>query len=572
MGTPDDDATVRLPGSSLSTGSLDSFSSGAEGNSLPIGTRLGEFEIRGVIGEGGFSVVYSAWDHSLHRTVAIKEYIPVELAVRDASMRVTARSQRLKETFNAGLKSFVNEARLLASFDHPSLVKVHRFWEERGTAYMVMPLYEGPTLKRVLESNPQPPGEAWLKRLLDPLTEALSVLHAQNCYHRDIAPDNVLLIGPGQSPLLLDFGAARRVIGSQTHDLTAILKKGYAPVEQYGEVPDMSQGPWTDIYALAALVHFAICRRTPPPAVARLVNDTYVPLRSQSLRYSPSFLAAIDRALAVRPEDRTRSVADFRAQVGFGPDAPRSAAPRLDWSDPLTPGASPRIEPHAAVRPKGWLIAVAAAGAMSTVVAWLWLRSDVPTKASGSAEPPAPVETQAAGASQPTVPRPPAQPHDQAPTASPAKASPAASQSGDVGPMVRSPEPASSVAAATARPPAIDSQAAIVAEQNARRESTEVLNVLQRLALSEKRNVTSATEGVRAKQRLAQREAEAGRADAALVADREATQLAVKALNALVDDLVSRYSALAEQATAANQFEIAQQAIDRAKKIKALRR
>ena len=150
-----------------------------------------------------------------------------------------------------GLHSFVNEAHLLASFDHPSLLKVYRFWEANGTAYMVMPYYQGVTLKRALAGLKAPPEESWLLRQLGQLLDALNVMHSEHCFHRDIAPDNILLLDDG-TPLLLDFGAARRVIGDATHALTAFLKPGYAPVEQYAEMPSMKQGPWTDLYALGS--------------------------------------------------------------------------------------------------------------------------------------------------------------------------------------------------------------------------------------------------------------------------------------------------------------------------------
>ena len=292
-------------------------SAGDSGNALPLGTYLGEFELTGVIGEGGFGIVYLAWDHSLQRKVALKEYMPASLASREQTT-VRVRSARHKDTFDAGLKSFINEARLLAQFDHPSLVKVYRFWEANGTAYMVMPLYEGTTLKDTVREMPAPPDEAWLTNLLAPLTEALAVIHAENCFHRDIAPDNVILLAGSQRPLLLDFGAARRVIGDMTQALTVILKPGYAPVEQYAESPDMKQGAWTDVYALAATVHWAITGRTPPPSVSRLMNDSFEPLaRTAAGRYSERFLQAIDRALAVRPEDRTPSIAAFRDDLGL---------------------------------------------------------------------------------------------------------------------------------------------------------------------------------------------------------------------------------------------------------------
>jgi predicted ATPase len=291
--------------------------------SLPVGTYLQDFEITALIGEGGFGMVYLAIDHSLGRRVALKEFMPSALAGRTAQGVVQVKSEKNRETFDLALKSFINEARMLATFDHPSLIKVYRFWESNGTAYMAMPFVEGRTLKDALRELGAPPNEAWLRKLLLPLTEALQVIHDQQCYHRDIAPDNVMLLAQSERPLLLDFGAARRVIGDATQALTVILKTGYAPVEQYGETPGMRQGPWTDVYALGAMIHFAILGRTPPSSVGRLINDSYVPLvQSAAGRYSKEFLAAIDRTLAVRPEARTQSINMLRLELGLvGTDA-----------------------------------------------------------------------------------------------------------------------------------------------------------------------------------------------------------------------------------------------------------
>jgi hypothetical protein len=295
-------------------------------NALPAGTYLGEFEITEVLGIGGFGIVYLAWDHSLHRKVAVKEYMPTALAARQGPTEVRVKSARHRDTFEAGLKSFVNEARLLAQFDHPALVKVYRFWEAHGTAYMVMPFYEGVTLKDTLLAMGTPPSEAWLRNLLAPLTEALQVIHSEQCFHRDIAPDNVILLKGSNRPLLLDFGAARRVIGDMTQALTVILKPGYAPLEQYAEVPGMKQGAWTDVYALCAVVYYAMVGKTPPTSVGRLVNDSYVPLAEQQVgQYSDHFLRAIDRGLQVKPDDRTQSIEELRSDLAlsatrFNPD------------------------------------------------------------------------------------------------------------------------------------------------------------------------------------------------------------------------------------------------------------
>ncbi len=306
------------------------------GDALPIGTRLAEFEIRSVLGAGGFGIVYLAWDHALEREVALKEYMPVTLAGRGPGHRVTIRAASHEETFAMGLRSFVNEARLLARFDHPSLVKVFRFWEDNGTAYMAMPMYHGRTLRQVRQAMaPGSPGEAWARALIDPMLGALERLHREDVYHRDIAPDNIVLSDEGQA-VLLDFGAARRVIGDRSHALTAILKPHFAPIEQYADVAAMRQGPWTDLYGLAATVYYLLTGQPPLPAAARALHDELPPLaRLQPAGCSPSFLQAVDWAMAVRPQERPQSVALWR-DVLEG----RMAVPSLLRHDTTLPGVT----------------------------------------------------------------------------------------------------------------------------------------------------------------------------------------------------------------------------------------
>jgi hypothetical protein len=284
-------------------------------DALRPGTRLGEFEILRVLGVGGFGIVYLAMDHALERQVAIKEYMPATLAARGEGSQVSLRSSSHVETFGIGLKSFVNEAKLLARFDHPSLVKVYRFWEANGTAYMVMPFYPGRTLKDERKALGQAPSDEWVRQLVEPLLGALELLHREGVYHRDIAPDNIL-VSPGAPPVLLDFGAARRVIGDRTQTLTAILKPNFAPIEQYADVNHLRQGPWTDLYALGAVLHFVVVGRPPSPAAARAVHDELLPLAAPGGPHAHALslpvLRAIDWALAVRPNERPQSVAQMR--------------------------------------------------------------------------------------------------------------------------------------------------------------------------------------------------------------------------------------------------------------------
>ena len=346
-------------------------------NCLPIGTRLAEFEITGLIGEGGFGTVYLAFDHALQRTVAIKEYMPSVLASRGADKSVLVGSQRHQEAFEAGLKSFINEARLLAQFDHPALIKVFRFWEENRTGYIAMRYYEGKTLKNTVKDNPGIVEAAWLESsVMQPILEALEALHKVQILHRDISPDNIMIQKEG-SAVLLDFGAARQVIGDMTQALTVILKPGYAPVEQYADDAAMKQGPWTDIYALSAVIYSIIAKKPPATSVARMIKDPVVPLQSSMYPgFSQEFLSAINKGFSVKPEDRPQSVEEFRNLLGLGSSAsvpvsstlgpsdgrtkkntnPATVAARLDRQQPeLKPSSSVDRKSTSAKRSWAWL-------------------------------------------------------------------------------------------------------------------------------------------------------------------------------------------------------------------------
>jgi serine/threonine protein kinase len=278
-------------------------------DALPVGARVGEFEILEVIGVGGFGIVYRAREPALEREVALKEYMPMGMVGRGPDGRVTLRSRSHEADFTLGLRSFVNEARLLARFDHPALVKVHRFWEANGTAYMAMPFYKAQTLRqRRQDMGSQPPTQAWLMSMVEPLIGALAEMHRADVYHRDIAPDNILWCADNR-PVLLDFGAARHVLADRTQALTAILKPQFAPIEQYADARAMRQGPWTDIFALASTCYFMLTGRPPLPATARILGDDLMPLAQLAPPgFAAHVLATLDWAMAVRPQDRPQSV------------------------------------------------------------------------------------------------------------------------------------------------------------------------------------------------------------------------------------------------------------------------
>lgn len=284
-------------------------------NALPAGYRFNEFEIKEVIGGGGFGIVYRAWDHLLERTIAIKEYMPISLASRSDQLAITLRGERYQKLFSAGLNSFIQEARLLARFNHPGLLHVLRFWEENGTAYMGTLFYSGMTLKEWQQTSPQTINEAWIRQLLPPLFGAINTIHRAGYLHRDISLDNIQ-IQENQLPVLLDFGSARKEIGNLSDETEIMLKPGYAPIEQYSEEGDSDQGPWTDIYALGAVLHTLVTGSPPPVSVVRCIEDHYQPLSTLLPEgFSLPLLHAIDRALAMDPRQRPQSIDELAALI-----------------------------------------------------------------------------------------------------------------------------------------------------------------------------------------------------------------------------------------------------------------
>lgn len=288
--------------------------------SLPPGTQLHEYRIERVLGHGGFGITYLARDINLDKRVAIKEFLPNDIATRGPDQTVTVRSSESRDAFRWGLDNFIKEARVLGKFSHPSLIPIHRYFEANRTAYFVMEFAEGVTLASVLRHESRL-DESRLLGILLPILAGLEEVHAREVLHRDIKPDNIIL-RQGTAPVLIDFGAARQSLTSMTRSVMSVLTAGYAPVEQYAT--GGNQGPWTDLYALGAVAYRAISGNKPPDAINRLRHDPLEPAsRVGEGRYSKHFLAAIDWALAVEPEDRPASVAQFReALEGRAPSRP----------------------------------------------------------------------------------------------------------------------------------------------------------------------------------------------------------------------------------------------------------
>jgi serine/threonine protein kinase len=271
-----------------------------------------------VVGKGGFGITYLALDTNLDQRVAIKEFLPVELATRSNDSQVHPISEDHGDTYGWGLNRFVTEARTLAKFRHPNVVRVMSVFEANSTAYMVMEYERGESLEKLLKAK-KITGEAKLRSLVMPLLDGLKVVHEAGFIHRDIKPDNIYLRENG-TPVLLDFGSARQAIGVATRTLTALVTPGYAPFEQYdtSTAGEKKQGPWTDIYSMGATLYRAVTGNGPPDAMARVNGvmggtDILKPAsESASGDFSPAFLSAIDWALEFLPENRPQSVDEWR--------------------------------------------------------------------------------------------------------------------------------------------------------------------------------------------------------------------------------------------------------------------
>lgn len=278
---------------------------------LPEDFRLHEYRIEGVLGQGGFGITYLATDVHLDSKVAIKEYLPEEIAYRMGDRSVSPNATRHRDRYRQGLENFLAEARTLATFRHPNIVRVARFFEAHRTAYMVLEYERGEPLKHWWPSQ-RKLGERGLVERIEPLLDGLSVVHAAGFLHRDIKPDNVQVRDADGRFVLLDFGSASRDMALADGD-AVVVTPGYSPIEQYGQG---EQGAWTDIYALGATLYWAIAGTKPPDAEARAAGQPMTPAREAGRgRFGAAFLDAVDWALQLDPAARPRSIAQWREKL-----------------------------------------------------------------------------------------------------------------------------------------------------------------------------------------------------------------------------------------------------------------
>jgi serine/threonine protein kinase len=323
-------------------------------DTLRQGDHVGCYQIEQLLGRGGFAATYLAHDLHLDLQVALKEYLPRDIVRRDTNLNVVPASDDFVDDYDAGLKSFAREAKTLARFKHPNIVRVHNVLHKYHTAYMVMDYERGSEMAQLLDER-RTLSESELLDIVAPVLDGLEEIHRHGYLHRDIKPSNIYLREQGP-PVLLDFGAARFAMSEATQQLTAVVTVGYTPIEQYN-ISQEDQGPWSDIYALAAVLYEAVTGEMPVDSITRATalqvkRDTDPLLTTHRSAVQPCsgrFLDAIDWALQFKAEDRPQSVAQWRAAI-FGRPATAAAqsAPRetVQNTHSTRPYPEPRVTPR----------------------------------------------------------------------------------------------------------------------------------------------------------------------------------------------------------------------------------
>ncbi len=336
-------------------------------DALPAGHHLADYVIDSVLGVGGFGVTYLAHDEQLGSKVAIKEYLPQDISNRIEATRVLPNPDAPNgiQDYHWGLKEFLKEARHLVQFKHPNIVRVLRFIEANGTAYMVMEYEKGQSLSQYLKNKRgRRLAEEEFLQIFLPVLNGLGAVHAEKILHLDIKPDNIYL-REDKTPMLIDFGSARRAITGPEHAQRITLTHGFAPIEQYPDKGD--PGPWTDIYAMGASMYYAICAKRPEISINRY--QTFLKHQADPLepaikvgrgKYSNYILECIDWALQIYAKDRPQSARQLQdGLMGIGIPKVAQPKPHIDLSK-----AGPRTKQHRERRLGRWLMVVVVAGVL----------------------------------------------------------------------------------------------------------------------------------------------------------------------------------------------------------------
>ena len=293
---------------------------------LPSGFQLDEYRIVRQISLGGFSIVYLAHD-AQEMPVAIKEYLPNALALRAGESPEPLVAEIHKAAFNHGLRCFFEEGSTLARLRHPNVVQVKNFFRANGTAYLVMQYERGRTLQEHIHKRTASLEEEQVRKIFSRLLNGLREVHSHKLLHLDIKPANIYLRSDG-TPVLLDFGAARQVIGQDAPLLRAMHTPGLAAPEQYGRHDDF--GPWTDVYGVGATLYASLGGHAPTAADARMEDDTLVPAaRAFAGHYSRHLLETVDACLRLDHLERPQSMFALQQALASGERGGRGLIGRL---------------------------------------------------------------------------------------------------------------------------------------------------------------------------------------------------------------------------------------------------
>ena len=307
--------------------------------SLPEGSVLaGRYLVGSVLGQGGFGITYAALDVKRHVKVAIKEFFPDNLVQRIGDRHTVAgRTSGLQQDFSYGKSQFLTEAKILAELNwHPNIVNVKSYFEENGTAYFVMQFLAGVSLQQYVRNQGGVIPWRMAEDILAPVMGALHVAHQIGIIHRDVTPDNIIITTAGEIKLL-DFGAARFSLGDHSRSFDVILKVGYAPVEQYAR--HGRQGPYTDVYSVAATLYAVTTGYLPPEAIAREENVPLMMPSQYGAQISATEEKALQKALSIQAKDR------FQTMEAFG----KAILPRKEWhyfdlKRPGTPALNSKLQ------------------------------------------------------------------------------------------------------------------------------------------------------------------------------------------------------------------------------------
>ncbi|MBR0146875.1 MAG: serine/threonine protein kinase [Eubacterium sp.] len=281
---------------------------------LPSGTVIwNRYRLDQPIGMGGFGITYKGYDMESGMVVAVKEYFPLGVVTRNSNGSVIVMGMENEADFQHGVDRFLREARDVTRFyDNPNIVKVHNFFKENGTAYMVMEFLEGCTLKEYIERNGGRIDYAMAIQVIFSMMETLEQVHEVGMVHRDISPDNIYICRDS-SIRLIDFGAAKITTERDNRSASVVLKQGYAPMEQYSSKGNI--GPWTDVYAFGALMYFMLTGVRPSESVYRMYDDDVVPPEQLNPNITPDISRVIMKALQMRIEDRYQNMSEMRSDL-----------------------------------------------------------------------------------------------------------------------------------------------------------------------------------------------------------------------------------------------------------------